>query len=43
MNPALENLHSIVELGAVDFHRPQDWIPLVELVDPPLPLEEDYD
>jgi hypothetical protein len=28
----LENLHSLVELGAVDFHRPQDWVPLDELL-----------
>ncbi len=32
-NPPLENLHSVVDLGAVDFHRPQDWVPLVDLVD----------
>jgi len=31
-NPPLENLHSIVELGAVDFHRPQDWVPLSNLI-----------
>ena len=28
----LENLHSIVPLGAVDFHRPQDWVPLSNLI-----------
>jgi hypothetical protein len=31
-NPPLENLHSIVPLGAVDFHRPQDWVPLSDLI-----------
>jgi hypothetical protein len=28
----LENLHSAVPLGAVDFHRPQDWVPLSNLI-----------
>ncbi len=28
----LENLHSIVSLGAHDFHRPQDWVPLSNLI-----------
>ena len=28
----LENLHSIVQLGAHDFHRPQDWVPLSNLI-----------
>jgi hypothetical protein len=28
----LENLHTIVPLKAVDFHRPQDWVPLESLV-----------
>lgn len=28
----LENLHSIVPLGAHDFHRPQDWVPLSNLI-----------
>lgn len=27
-----ENLHSAVPLGAVDFHRPQDWVPLSDLI-----------
>ena len=31
-NAPLENLHSIVPLGAVDFHRPQDWVPLSNLI-----------
>lgn len=31
-SPPLENLHSVVDLGAVDFHRPEDWVPLVDLV-----------
>lgn len=28
----LENLHSAVPLGAHDFHRPQDWVPLSDLI-----------
>ena len=28
----LENLHSAVPLGAMDFHRPQDWVPLSNLI-----------
>ncbi|MEI7984060.1 MAG: hypothetical protein WCI55_00405 [Armatimonadota bacterium] len=31
-NEKLENLHSIVPLGAHDFHRPQDWVPLSNLI-----------
>ncbi|MBS1703757.1 MAG: hypothetical protein JST12_18985 [Armatimonadetes bacterium] len=31
-DPPLENLHSAVPLGAVDFHRPQDWVPLTKLI-----------
>jgi hypothetical protein len=27
-----ENLHSVVKLKEVDFHRPQDWVPLSELI-----------
>lgn len=30
----LDNLHSIAPLAAVDFHRPQDWLPLIELITP---------
>lgn len=32
VDPPLENLHSAVPLGAVDFHRPQDWVPLEDLM-----------
>ena len=32
VDPPLENLHSAVPLGAVDFHRPQDWVPLSNLI-----------
>ena len=28
----LQNLHSMAELGAIDFHRPQDWVPLSNLI-----------
>jgi len=31
-NPPLENLHSIAKLGAVDFHRPHEWLALNELL-----------
>lgn len=31
-NPPLENLHSIAKLGAVDFHRPHEWLALKELL-----------
>lgn len=32
IDPPLENLHSVVPLGAIDFHRPQDWVPLTDLM-----------
>jgi hypothetical protein len=28
----LENLHSIAPIAEVDFHRPQDWLPMLEVV-----------
>lgn len=31
-NPPLENLHSIANLGAVDFHRPHEWLALDDLL-----------
>lgn len=31
-NPPLENLHSVATLGAVDFHRPHEWLPLDQLL-----------
>jgi hypothetical protein len=27
----LQNLHSVASLAAVDFHRPQEWLPLDQL------------
>ncbi len=32
VDPPLENLHSAVKLGAVDFHRPHEWVPLADLM-----------
>jgi hypothetical protein len=32
VDPPLRNLHSIAHLGAHDFHRPQDWVPLSNLI-----------
>ncbi|MEI7575700.1 MAG: hypothetical protein WCK51_02325 [Armatimonadota bacterium] len=32
VNPPLENLHSVAKLGAVDFHRPHEWLSLDQLV-----------
>jgi hypothetical protein len=31
-DPPLENLLSVVRLKEVDFHRPQDWIPITEFL-----------
>ncbi len=32
VDPPLENLHSVARLGAVDFHRPHEWLGLDELL-----------
>ena len=33
ISPSLENLHSLATLSAVDFHRPDEWLQLEELLD----------
>lgn len=31
-DPPPENLHTAIPLGDIDFHRPQDWVPLEKLM-----------